>query len=162
MESNNNSQNNNKSTINFKIILVGDTGVGKTCLIKNAAKDIFDEIHTPTLGFDMLTFECTIDKNPIKLEIWDTCGQEAYKSLISSFYKDSALAMMVYSIDSNDSFCHIESWLKDIKQQSNPDVKIFLIGTDILPPAPLSTLFALALYFKCSLYNNLAASIKTS
>ncbi len=128
MESNNNSQNNNKSTINFKIILVGDTGVGKTCLIKNAAKDIFDEIHTPTLGFDMLTFECTIDKNPIKLEIWDTCGQEAYKSLISSFYKDSALAMMVYSIDSNDSFCHIESWLKDIKQQSNPDVKIFLIG----------------------------------
>ena len=76
----------------------------------------------------MLTFECTIDKNPIRLEIWDTCGQEAYKSLISSFYKDSALAMMVYSIDSNDSFCHIESWLKDIKQQSNPDVKIFLIG----------------------------------
>ena len=128
MESNNNSQKNNKSTINFKIILVGDTGVGKTCLIKNAAKDIFDEIHTPTLGFDMLTFECKIDEKQIKLEIWDTCGQETYKSLITSFYKDSALAMMVYSIDSNESFYHIESWLKDIKQQSNPDVKIFLIG----------------------------------
>ena len=128
MESNNNSQKNNKSTINFKIILVGDTGVGKTCLIKNAAKDIFDEIHTPTLGFDMLTFECKIDEKQIKLEIWDTCGQETYKSLICSFYRNSALAMMVYSIDSNESFYHIESWLKDIKQQSNPDVKIFLIG----------------------------------
>ena len=128
METNNDSQKNNLSLINFKIIIVGDAGVGKTCLLKKASKGLFDEAYQPTLGFEFLTFECEIDDNPIKLQIWDTCGQETYKSLITSFYRNSALAMMIYSIDSKESFYHIESWLKDIKQQSNPDVKIFLIG----------------------------------
>ena len=64
----------------------------------------------------------------IKLQIWDTCGQEVYRSLISSFFRSASLAIVVYSIDSEDSFNNIEKWLNDIKTQSNPDVKIFLIG----------------------------------
>ena len=62
------------------------------------------------------------------MQIWDTCGQEIYRSLISSFYRNASLAMMVYSIDSKESFIHIETWLKEVKLQSNPDIKIFLIG----------------------------------
>ena len=64
----------------------------------------------------------------MKLQIWDTCGQEVYRSLISSFYRSASLAIIVYSIENEDSFANIEKWLNDIKTQSNPDVKIFLIA----------------------------------
>ena len=62
------------------------------------------------------------------MQIWDTCGQEIYRSLISSFYRNCTLAMMVYSIDNENSFYNLEIWLNEIKTQSNPDVKIFVIG----------------------------------
>ncbi len=62
------------------------------------------------------------------MQIWDTCGQEIYRSLISSFYTNSSLAMMVYSIDNENNFNNLEIWLNEIKTQSNPDVKIFVIG----------------------------------
>ena len=68
-----------------------------------------------------------MDKN-IKLQIWDTCGQEAYRSLITSFYRNSSLAILVYSIDNQNSYSNIESWLNEIKSQANPEIKIFLIG----------------------------------
>ncbi len=69
-----------------------------------------------------------IEDKIIKLQIWDTCGQEMYRSLISNFYRNASLAMMVYSIDSKESFSHISTWLKEVKLQSHPDVKIILIG----------------------------------
>jgi len=64
----------------------------------------------------------------IKMQIWDTCGQEIYKSLISNFYRNSSLAVIVYSIDNKESFEHAENWLTDLKSQANPDVRIFLVG----------------------------------
>ena len=69
-----------------------------------------------------------MEDKTVKLQIWDTCGQEVYRSLISSFYRSASLAIMVYSIENEDSFTNIEKWLNDIKTQSNPDVRIFLIG----------------------------------
>jgi small GTP-binding protein len=69
-----------------------------------------------------------VEDQNIKLQIWDTCGQEVYRSLISSFYRSASLAIIVYSIDSEESFSNIEKWLNDIKSQSNPNIKIFLIG----------------------------------
>ena len=62
------------------------------------------------------------------MQIWDTCGQEAYRSLITSFYRNASLAILVYSIDNQNSFDDIEAWLNEIKSQSNPETKIFLIG----------------------------------
>ena len=67
----------------------------------------------------------------IKLQIWDTCGQEIYRSLISNFYRNSSLAIMVYSINNQESFDNIELWLKDLRIYSNPDVKVFLIGNKV-------------------------------
>ena len=64
----------------------------------------------------------------IKMQIWDTCGQEIYKSLISNFYRNSSLAVILYSIDNRESFEHAENWLNDLKGQANPDVRIFLVG----------------------------------
>ena len=67
----------------------------------------------------------------IKLQMWDTCGQEIYRSLISSFYKNSSLAMIMYSIDNEESFRHLDYWIKEIKNNSSPDIKIILIGNKV-------------------------------
>ena len=64
----------------------------------------------------------------IKLQIWDTCGQEFYKSLVSSFYRNTSLAIIVYAIDDQKSFDDLDLWIKDLKMNSSPDIKIFLIG----------------------------------
>ena len=69
-----------------------------------------------------------INDKVIKLQIWDTCGQEIYKSLISNFYRNSSLAVLVYAIDNKESFTHVENWLNDLKSQASEDVRIFLVG----------------------------------
>ena len=114
--------------LSFKIIVIGDQGVGKSCLSIKASRNYFEDFYSPTVGFEFVSFNVKVADKNIKLQIWDTCGQEVYRSLISSFYRSASLAIIVYSIDSEDSFNNIEKWLNDVKTQSNPDVKIFLIG----------------------------------
>ena len=114
--------------LSFKLIVVGDSGVGKSCLTMKGTKNIYEENYTPTVGFEFFTFNIRIGDKNIKLQIWDTCGQEAYRSLITSFYRNSSLAVLVYPIDNRISYENIDSWLNEIKSQSNPEIKIFLIG----------------------------------
>ena len=114
--------------LTFKLIFIGDSGVGKTCLTSNAVKNNFEEYYQATVGFEFLTFNMLVNKMVIKLQIWDTCGQEIYKSLISNFYRNSSLAVLVYSIDSKESFEHVGRWLDELKNQANPDIRIFLVG----------------------------------
>jgi small GTP-binding protein len=117
--------------LSFKIIVVGDSGVGKSCLTMKGTKNHFEECYSPTVGFEFFTFNIRINDKNIKLQIWDTCGQEAYRSLITSFYRNASLAILVYSIDNVNSFNNIEAWLNEIKSQANPETKVFLIGNKI-------------------------------
>ena len=117
--------------LSFKLILVGDSGVGKSCLSIKASRNYFEDFYSPTVGFEFLTFNVKVQDKAVKLQIWDTCGQEVYRSLISSFYRSASLAIIVYSIDNENSFNNIEKWLNDIKSQSSPDVKIFLIANKV-------------------------------
>ena len=117
--------------LSFKIIIVGDQGVGKSCLAIKASRNYFEDFYSPTVGFEFVSFNVKVQEKIIKLQIWDTCGQEVYRSLISSFFRSASLAIIVYSIDTEDSFNNIEKWLNDIKTQSNPDIKIFLIGNKV-------------------------------
>ena len=114
--------------LSFKLIFIGDSSVGKSCLTAKAVKNNFEEYYQATVGFEFLTFNMKVNDKVIKLQIWDTCGQEIYKSLISNFYRNSSLAVLVYAIDNKESFNHVETWLNDLKSQANPDVRIFLIG----------------------------------
>ena len=75
-----------------------------------------------------MTFNMRVNDKVIKLQIWDTCGQEIYKSLISNFYRNSSLAVLVYAIDNKESFSHVSNWLNDLKSQANDDIRIFLVG----------------------------------
>ena len=114
--------------ISFKIIVIGDQGVGKSCLTTQAVRNNFQEFYQATIGFEFLTFNLRINNNVIKLQIWDTCGQEVYKSLISNFYRNSSLALILYAINNRESFLHAETWLNDLKNQANPNVRVFLVG----------------------------------
>ena len=115
--------------LTFKIIIVGNAGVGKSCLSLKATKNIFDVNYNETIGFEFFDFNvCFEDKERIKLQIWDTCGQEIYRSFISNFYRNSSLAIIVYSISDKNSFDDVEEWLKELKAKSSPDIKIFLLG----------------------------------
>ena len=114
--------------LSFKLIFIGDSSVGKSCLTAKAVKNNFEEYYQATVGFEFLTFNMKVNDKVVKLQIWDTCGQEIYKSLISNFYRNSSLAVLVYAIDNKESFNHVENWLNDLKSQANPDVRIFLVG----------------------------------
>ena len=114
--------------LSFKLIFIGDSSVGKSCLTTKAVKNEFEDYYQATVGFEFMTFNLKLNDKIIKFQIWDTCGQEIYKSLISNFYRNSSLAVLVYSIDNKESFNHIENWLNDLKSQANEDVRIFLVG----------------------------------
>ena len=107
---------------------IGDSGVGKSCLTNRATTNLFEDSYSATVGFEFLSFNIKIEDKVIKLQIWDTCGQELYRSLITNFYRNSSLAIIVYAINSKDSFENIEMWLRELRTHSNPDAKVFLIG----------------------------------
>jgi small GTP-binding protein len=117
--------------LSFKVIVIGDSGVGKSCLTNKATKNIFEEDYNATVGFEFFTFNIKIDKKVIKLQIWDTCGQELYRSLITNFYRNTSLAIIVYAINNEESFKDIDMWLKELRTHASPDVKVFLIGNKI-------------------------------
>ena len=117
--------------LSFKLIVIGDSGVGKSCLTNNAVKNIFEEAYNATVGFEFFTFNVKMCEKVIKLQIWDTCGQELYRSLITNFYRNSSLAIMVYAINDKATFENIEMWLRELRTHSNPDAKVFLIGNKV-------------------------------
>ena len=117
--------------LSFKIIVIGDSGVGKSCLTNKATKNVFEDTYNATVGFEFFSFNLKLDEKIIKLQIWDTCGQEIYRSLITNFYRNSSLAVMVYAINNRESFENIDIWLKELRTHSNPDTKVFLIGNKV-------------------------------
>ena len=113
---------------NYKIIIIGDSGVGKTCLSYRATQGIFREKLAATIGFEYFPFITKYKNKILKLEIWDTCGQEAYRSLIKSFFNNSSLAIIVYAIDNKKSFNSIEEWIRQCRSLCAPNTRFFLIG----------------------------------
>ena len=116
---------------NFKIIVIGNSGVGKSCLTLKATKDIFQENFVSTMGFQFYSFHVKINQKIFKLQIWDTCGQEIYRSLITNFYRTASLAIIVYSVTDKRSFEETEIWLKQVKLNADPNCKIFLIENKV-------------------------------
>ena len=129
-----------KFDFNFKIIVIGNSGVGKSCLTLKATKDIFQENFVSTMGFQFYSFHVKINQKVFKLQIWDTCGQEIYRSLITNFYRTAALAIIVYSVTDKKSFEETEIWLKQVKLNADPNCKIFLIANKVdLPEKVVSS-----------------------
>ena len=113
---------------NYKIIIIGDSGVGKTCLTYRATSGEYREKMAATIGFEYFPFVVKYQNKILKLEIWDTCGQEAYRSLIKSFFNNSSLAIIVYAVDNKKSFTSIDEWIRQCRSLCSPDTRFFLIG----------------------------------
>ena len=116
------------STINFKLIIIGDSGVGKSCLLRRAVQNTFTTDHTATIGFEFLLMYYEVNGVQLKLQIWDTCGQEMYRSLIQGFYRNTALTIMIFSLDNFDSFSNLKKWLGDVRTNSEKDQPVFVVG----------------------------------
>ena len=88
-----------KNDLSFKILIIGNSNVGKSCISIKATKNVFEKEHLPTIGFELFCFNILIKNKIIKLQIWDTCGSENYRSITTNYYRNSSLAIIVYSID---------------------------------------------------------------
>ena len=117
-----------KSDLTFKLIVVGNPNVGKSCLSLQGATGKFEDSYIATVGFDFYSFFAKIENQLVRLQIWDTCGQEGYRSLVQNFYRGTALAILVYAINDMKSFNDVGTWVKQLKAYSSPDVKMFLVG----------------------------------
>jgi small GTP-binding protein len=114
--------------ITFKLLLLGETNVGKTSLIRRFINDKFIEKQQTTIGAVFLTKTILLDNKTIKLEIWDTAGQERYHSLAPMCYRNADGAIIVYDITNQDSFTRAKTWINQLKEQAPSDIQIILVG----------------------------------
>ena len=120
----------------FKLVLLGDTAVGKSCLVVRFVRDEFFEFQEPTIGAAFLTQTVALDDATVKFEIWDTAGQERYRSLAPMYYRGAAAAIVVYDVTNKDSFAGAKSWVKELQRRGDPNVVIALAGNKAdLPPS---------------------------
>ena len=124
-------ENNSKeehSDIKVKIMLIGDSNVGKTSIIKRYCKNIFSKSHISTVGIDLETKNIKIGKQIINLQLWDTAGQERYRGLSKNYYNNSDAFIIVYDITNSKSFENVTNWIMQIKENASENVKIVLFG----------------------------------
>ena len=112
----------------FKIILVGDTSVGKTNIISKYIKNLFQEDFSATIGVEFSHKQFLVDNHKIKAQIWDTAGQERYKAITKAYYKGAKGAFIVYDITRKETFDDIDKWRNELISSCNQEITIMLIG----------------------------------
>lgn len=117
-----------KEKYNFKYIIVGDSGVGKSCLLIQFTDDRFENMHDITIGVEFGSKIINIKNDIIKLQIWDTAGQESFRSITRSYYRGAVGAIIVFDITKRESFEHIQEWINDIYKYSGTQTTSILVG----------------------------------
>ena len=115
----------------FKVVLLGESAVGKSSLVLRFVKREFHEFQESTIGAAFLTQTVTIDDTTVKFEIWDTAGQERYHSLAPMYYRGAQAALIVYDITSKDSFLKAQNWVRELQRQANSTIVIALVGNKL-------------------------------
>lgn len=111
----------------FKVVVIGDSGVGKSSLLSRFTKNHFSMESKSTIGVEFATKSLRVDGKVIKAQIWDTAGQERYRSIASAFYRGCMGALIVYDVTKADSFKSVETWLKEVRTHSE-DCEAMLVG----------------------------------
>lgn len=112
----------------FKLVLIGDSGAGKSCLLLRFADDAFTDSYITTIGVDFRFKTIPVEKKTIKLQIWDTAGQERFRTITSAYYRGADGIVMVYDITDRDSFGHVDEWLTEVNRYVNESTCKILIG----------------------------------
>ncbi|XP_026314949.1 ras-related protein Rab-1A [Hyposmocoma kahamanoa] len=112
----------------FKLLLIGDSGVGKSCLLLRFADDTYTESYISTIGVDFKIRTVELDGKTIKLQIWDTAGQERFRTITSSYYRGAHGIIIVYDCTDQDSFSNVKQWLEEIDRYACDNVNKLLVG----------------------------------
>ncbi|KAI1740350.1 ras family-domain-containing protein [Xylaria scruposa] len=116
----------------FKLVLLGESAVGKSSIVLRFVKDQFDSYRESTIGAAFLTQTISLDENTtVKFEIWDTAGQERYKSLAPMYYRNANCAVVVYDITQSASLDKAKAWVKELQRQANENIIIALAGNKL-------------------------------
>lgn len=113
----------------FKVLLVGDASVGKTCLVRRFTDNRYTGNYKCTLGIDMRVRTMEVSGCQVMLHIWDTSGEERYRSVMSSYYRRVKGIILVYDTTQRRSYNHVDYWLSEINKYSASDVKVLLVGS---------------------------------
>ncbi|KAK7119977.1 hypothetical protein R3I94_021713 [Phoxinus phoxinus] len=112
----------------FKIVLVGDVGVGKTCVVQRFKSGVFLEKQGNTIGVDFTMKTLEIQGKRVKLQIWDTAGQERFRTITQSYYRSANGAIITYDITNRGSFMSVPQWMEDVKKYGGANIVPLLIG----------------------------------
>ncbi|KAL7120623.1 hypothetical protein ACP275_02G133200 [Erythranthe tilingii] len=118
----------NKIDYVFKIVLIGDSAVGKSQLLARFSRNEFSLDSKATIGVEFQTRTTTIDHKTVKAQIWDTAGQERYRAVTSAYYRGAVGAMLVYDITKRQSFDHVARWLEELRSHADKNIVIMLVG----------------------------------
>nr|BAE89423.1 unnamed protein product [Macaca fascicularis] len=119
----------------FKLLLIGDSGVGKTCVLFRFSEDAFNSTFISTIGIDFKIRTIELDGKRIKLQIWDTAGQERFRTVTTAYYRGAMGIMLVYDITNEKSFDNIRNWIRNIEEHASADINVenafFTLARDI-------------------------------
>ena len=117
------------SKLQSKIILIGDQAVGKTSIFHRFMEETFSDTYKCTVGVEYKIKSLLIDNTTkMELKIWDTCGQEQFRSLTKSFFRESNGAILVFDLTNRTTFEHLNDWVKDLENNAPPDIQVFVAG----------------------------------
>jgi len=125
----------------IKLLLIGDSGVGKSCLLLRFSDDSFTPSFITTIGIDFKIRTIELDGKRIKLQIWDTAGQERFRTITTAYYRGAMGILLVYDVTDEKSFGNIRNWIRNIEQHATESVNKMLIGNkcDMVDKAVIST-----------------------
>lgn len=112
----------------FKLLLIGDSGVGKTCVLFRFSEDAFNTTFISTIGIDFKIRTIELEGKKIKLQIWDTAGQERFRTITTAYYRGAMGIMLVYDITNEKSFENIKNWIRNIEENASANVEKMLLG----------------------------------
>ncbi|KDO26207.1 hypothetical protein SPRG_08569 [Saprolegnia parasitica CBS 223.65] len=111
-----------------KLLLIGDSGVGKSCLLMRYSDDTFTSSFITTIGIDFKVKTIDVDGKRVKLQIWDTAGQERFRTITTAYYRGAMGILLVYDVTDDHSFQNVRNWMRQIQQHASPNVNKILIG----------------------------------
>ena len=117
-----------------RVVLIGDASVGKTSILNRLIEDRYDELEAQTIGANYQLFTQEIDSSRVEMQLWDTAGQEKFRSLIPVYYRNAIAAVAVYDVSNMDSFSHLSDWIEQFQNEAGVAAVVFVVGnkTDLV------------------------------